>query len=289
MIEWPKNIIEDTARRKVVLFLGSGISKNSVGRDGTTRPATWEEFLRHALGELTGDTSFIEKLLTEKDYLTACEIIMARLGSHRFFEIANNCFLTPRFEPHGIHQAIFNLDARIVATPNVDKIYDTFANQVSNGTIKVKYYYDNDIADKIRSKEMLIIKVHGTIERESEMIFTRKKYTEARYKHAAFYQILNALSITHTFIFLGCGLSDPDIKLILEDYAFTYPGSRPHYMVTSADDVNADFKQSVKENWNLELITYNPAENHVELFNSLQQLVTLVEEERTVLSETRTW
>ena len=82
----------------------------------------------------------------------------------RFNEIAKDSFMRPGFEKHRIHEAIFKLDSRIVATPNVGKIYDTFANQESNGTISVKNYYDDDLADKLRSEDRIIIKIHGTID-----------------------------------------------------------------------------------------------------------------------------
>ncbi len=48
--------------------------------------------------------------------------------------------------------------------------------------------------------------------------FTLDDYAEARTKYAAFYEVMTALLHTHTFVCFGCGLSDPDMKLIFEDY-----------------------------------------------------------------------
>lgn len=288
MINWPSYLVKDIARRRSVLFLGSGISRNSINGDGK-RPPTWEDFLKIAIENISGDTEFIKTLLQEKDYLTACEIIYDKLTPHGFNEVAKDSFMRPGFEKHRIHEAIFKLDSRIVATPNVDKIYDTFANQESNGTISVKNYYDDDLADKLRSEDRIIVKVHGTIDFPNQMIFTRKQYTTARYKNSTFYKLLDALALTHTFIFLGCGLNDPDIRLVLENYAHIHPNSRPHYMVTSAHSVNEDLRRSVRDNANLELITYSPENNHIELCRSLESLVILVEEERDEIAKVRTW
>lgn len=281
MINWPIHLIKDIVRQKVVVFLGSGISRNSISTCGNKRPPTWEEFLRIAMSHIIGDKSYIENLLVEKDYLTACEIIVDKLGEEEFNNIAVECFQRPGFESHKIHEAIFKLDCRIVATPNVDKIYDTYANQHSRGTVTIKHHYDEDLANKIRSEDKIIIKVHGTIDKPKDMIFTRNQYTRARYKYPAFYKILSALAITHTFIFLGCGLSDPDIKLILENYAFTFPNCRPHYFVTSNENMNPDLCKTIKRNYNLEVITYSPVDNHKELCLSLQNLALQVEEERS--------
>ena len=46
------------------------------------------------------------------------------------------------------------------------------------------------------------------------MVFTRNEYADARNKYRDFYSIIEALAITHTFLFLGCGLNDPDTRLM---------------------------------------------------------------------------
>ncbi|MGZ0051500.1 SIR2 family protein [Brevibacillus gelatini] len=288
MIQWPKTLVRDIARRKAVVFIGAGISRNSTNKDGL-RPPTWEAFLLEALEQLPDGQEEIKRFINEKDYLTACEIIYNRMGRTAFNDFAIQKFQRPGFESHEIHESIFKLDSRIVATPNVDKIYETYANSVSKGTIAVKNYHDADLANKIRSEDFVIIKVHGTTESPDGMIFTRKQYAEARYKHASFYQIMSALVLTHTFIFLGCGFSDPDIRLILEEYTFKHPGCRPHFFVTAMDNINHDFKATIEENLSLNVLTYSSENNHRELVLSLANLVLLVEEEKNDIAKNLVW
>ena len=288
MITWPMEIIDSIARRRSVLFLGSGISANSKSADGLKTPPTWENFLRKAMAQIT-DTAFIETLLAEKDYLTACDIIVQKTGKTDFERIAKEEFLLPRYSKHFIHEQILKLDSRIVVTPNVDKIYEVYAQSETCGTILVKNYYDSDIVNKVRSDEHIILKIHGTLDVSTKMIFTRKQYTNARYEFAAFYKILEALTLTHTFIFLGCGYSDPDIRLILENYTFNFPDSYPHYMVSPFDKINDDMKNILKENSNIEIITYDPVNHHKELLDSLEELVNLVESKREVIAGEMTW
>lgn len=287
MITWPDYLVEDIARRQTVLFLGAGISKNASSKSGE-RPPDWKEFLSSVLCRISGDTTFISQLISENDYLTACEMIVNKLG-YDFYEYAKEKFLRPGYDSHDIHKVIFQLDSRIVATPNVDKIYDTYANQESKSTIIVKNYYDDDLADLIRGQDRLIIKVHGTIDKPKNMIFTRKDYANGRCNYSSFYNILSALTLTHTFCFLGCGLSDPDIRLLLENYTFIYPKCRPHYMVTSEESINNDYRRVIKENCNLELLTYSSINNHLELLESITQLVGLVDQTRNEIAATQTW
>ena len=43
MIVWPLHLIDELARRRSIIFLGSGVSKNSAGIAGK-RPPLWKEF-----------------------------------------------------------------------------------------------------------------------------------------------------------------------------------------------------------------------------------------------------
>lgn len=287
MIIWPTSLIEDIARRKCVLVLGSGVSKNSTNSDGR-RPKDWKEFLNSASEHINGKT-VIRKQILSGDYLTACELIKKELGRDDYNTLVRDEFLTPAFQPANIHRHIFNLDSRIVITPNFDKIYDTYANTVSHGNIIVKKYNETDVADCVRRPEPIIIKIHGSVESPDHLIFTRKDYAEARTKHRDFYHLIDALSITHTFIFIGCGTNDPDIRLILEDYSFRFSQNKKHYIIMPRNAIHLKVREIISETMSLKALLYDPKDNHNELTNSLEDLVIEVELKRDDLARTRKW
>ncbi len=287
MIRWPGKLISDLARRRTVVFLGAGISLNSTNPAGQ-RPKTWLAFLELAAEPLS-PSRHIKSLFKEKDYLTACEVIKNALGRDTFNERLRDEFLTPRFQHARIHEAIFELDSRIVATPNFDKIYETYANHAAGGSIVIKHHYDPDIAEAIRGTARLILKVHGTIDSPERMIFTRKEYAEARGKFRSFYSLLEALALTHTFLFLGCGVNDPDLRLLLEDTFFRHPGLHPHLFVLPTKTVHPAVRIVLEETMNLRILTYSPANNHRELGESIENLVEMVEDERDALRNNGNW
>lgn len=231
MINWDKNIVADIARRKCVLVLGAGISKNSRNNDGQA-PKDWKEFLEYSAALIAKgkNKTRINNLIKSCDYLTACELIKNSLGRDEFCDLLKREFLTPRFKYAEIHEDIFLLDSRIIITPNFDKIYDLYAEKETQGTVITKAFYDEDIADCIRSEERLILKIHGTISTPDKVIFTRNDYAKARIKNKDFYRILDVLIVTHTFIFIGAGMNDPDIRLLLEDYAFRFEYKKKHIL-----------------------------------------------------------
>lgn len=287
MINWPTDLIDDIARRKCVLVIGSGVSKNSTN-DAGERPKDWKEFLNSASENINGKTE-IKKQIRSGDYLTACELIKKELGRDDYNTLVRNEFLTPAFHPADIHKHIFNLDSRIVITPNFDKIYDTYANTISNGNIIVKKFNETDVADFIRRPEPLIIKIHGSVESPDNIIFTRKDYSEARTKYRDFYHLIDALSITHTFIFIGCSTNDPDIRLILEDYSFRFLQNKKHYIIMSKKAVHSKVREIINETMSLKTLLYDPKDYHKELTDSLEQLVNSVELKRDDLANTRKW
>ncbi|PHM73575.1 hypothetical protein [Xenorhabdus kozodoii] len=160
MIKWTNTLVQDLARRKCILFLGSGVSMNSVGIDNI-RPPSWKNFLEKSMRNLP-NANQIKKLIRNEDYLTACELIKLNSSKGEFETLIKECFLTPKYKPAPIHECLFKLDSRIVITPNFDKIYDTYVTTETQGSVVIKNYFDLDIVTFVKDIGRLIIKIHGT-------------------------------------------------------------------------------------------------------------------------------
>ncbi|WP_455852563.1 SIR2 family protein [Pantoea endophytica] len=290
MISWDKNLISDLARRKCILFLGAGVSMNSVGKDNV-RPPSWKAFLENCLPELNAGSSVqIKKLIKNEDYLTACELIKSKLQKGKFDTISKEAFLHPQYTKAEIHEYLFKLDCRIVVTPNFDKIYETYVSKETEGTVSVKNYFDTDIATAVKDSGRVILKIHGTIDNTAKIIFSRSDYAKARSQNRDFYEILNALGLTHTFLFIGCGANDPDIRLLLEDAFFKHNAERPHFMVMSDKSLHKDMMPVIEETLNVNILTYKVSKgSHHVLTDSLKELVQLVETARLELKENMNW
>lgn len=289
MIDWPRDLIDDISRRRAILFLGAGISKNAVSRrNPNVRPPLWSEFLDIAVQRCKGSVLHIKRMIKSGDFLTACEIIKHRLDDE-WNSIVHELFVEPEFSHAKIHKTIFSLDCRIVLTQNVDKIYDVYAASESQGTVYVKEYSKIDVGLVVRGDRWCVLKAHGTVDSPAEMVFTREEYSTARARFFAFYSILDALAVTHTIVFLGCGASDPDVQLMLERQAALYPCSRPHYMVSPVGRIHTDVAQCYKRSMNLRVLTYKPDDSHSELSASLEELLASVEIRRFDLASQRDW
>ena len=289
MISWPDDLVADVARRRAVLVLGAGVSMNALGEDGKS-PKSWTQLLEEGANKLSAKPQkVVQRLMRQRDYLTACEIIKADLGKEDYESFLTQEFLEPKFAPAPIHDVLFKLDCRVVATPNIDKIYESHANHLAKGSIKIKHYYDDDVADAVRRTNRVVLKIHGTIDTPAKMIFTRREYASARSEYAEFYSILDALVITHTFFFLGCGVNDPDIRLILENYAFRYRHSRRHFMTLSKESLSHQELRALEDSLNLKFLPYSAKNAHKELMDSIENLLQLVETKRNLIAASLDW
>ncbi len=288
-MDWPARIVQELARRKCVVFLGAGVSRQSISAGGD-RPPLWKSFLELALAKCAAPKAEIKRHLKNNDFLTACQLIKSRLGEHDWNDLLENVFSTPHYEPADIHEFIFALDAPIVATTNIDQIYDRFLAAKYAGVAISKTYHDDAVGRYIKGdpSTRLVLKAHGSVENPGQAIFTREQYADARNKNAPFFETLAALVVTQTFLFLGYGLSDPDIQLLLENNARLFRSQTPHFFVTS-DRPSNDMAAMFERNYSIKILKYSDRDEHLELSQSLKSLVETVSSERAKLAEKQIW
>jgi hypothetical protein len=286
MISWPQQLIDDLARRRAIIMIGSGVSRHSVGI-ADARPPTWRGFLQEALKLCDPQPKHIKDAIRRGQYLDACEWLKRHLDD-RWTQQLRASFLTPKYRSADIHRLLYQLDARIVLTPNFDRIYDGHALSESEGTTLVKKYSDQDIVEYIRRGDRLILKAHGSIDDPHGMIFTRNQYATARTDHSSFYRLLDALVMTSTILMVGVGLDDPDFQLLFEDNRARFEHALPHYM-TYGGTPHSDLVETVRETLGTKLLPYSPRTNHAALVTSLRSLVNQVSDKRTILTRTMDW
>ena len=284
-VAWPQSLVSAIARRRAVVLIGSGVSANATTAAGD-RPPTWGKFLELAYKELGKRVPHISGALKRYNYLEACEYLKNEYNEGWYDEI-RKYFISPQYRPGDIHKAIFDLDSRIVASLNFDRIYETYAITETQNTIIIKNYYDDDVRQAIAGSERYIIKPHGSVDTMSRMIFSLDDYARARVEHAGFYEMMNTLLHTHTFFCVGCGLSDPDMKLLFEDYRYKYSES-PHFM-TLPNPVYTAEASLIQKTRGLNVVKYSSRDNHKELTDSLIELGKSVSIKRNEIAVSQNW
>lgn len=177
-----------------------------------------------------------------------------------------------------------------MATSNIDNIYDRFLNANYGAAAVVKPYHDDHIARYIKgdATTRLVIKVHGSVDNVGNTVFTREEYANSRCKYPQFYDLLSSLVLTQTFIFIGYSLADPDINLILEENSRKFKSPRPHYLLTP-DRISADMVAMFEQNYSIKILSYNSRSDHVNLVDSISDLASRSQAERSKMASGLIW
>lgn len=271
MVNWPQTLIKEIAARRCILFLGAGVSASSQTSDGS-KPKGWKDFLADAteLIKSLHKKELIIKLINEGKYLLALQAICSTVDPSEYRHFLDENFNNRSFQPSQLHKIILQLDQRLVITTNFDKIYESYCYNISKDGFKVINYDFESLVDEIRSENRLIIKAHGSIDNINKMIFTRAEYHRAKRENSKFYEVLKALFITHTVIFIGCSLDDPDVQLILEDVKIISSAQRPHYILIKENPQHVFSLNDWLDTYNIRALEYGPT--HDDLITDLENL-----------------
>ncbi len=274
-MHWPKALITELAARRCIIFLGSGASAGCIAQDSQKRPPTWNAFLRsliQLIPNLDSNETVINGLIESGKYLEAAEIIYELVPKADYTRFIREELDVPRYSPSKIHESVMELDPKIVITTNYDKIYDNYCTiGIAEEGYNVSKYYDDHLIADLRSPVRIIIKAHGCVSDASKIVLTKSQYFKARKDFSNFYKILDALFLSHTILFIGYSLSDPDIQLVLENANITAPTVHPHYFVIG-NSLHPVIKRANQTSYNLEFIEFTEG-NFSELEEGLSELV----------------
>lgn len=263
-ISWPDNLIEEVANRRAILFLGAGISATAKNEDDQS-PKRWKEFLEDALGLLNDPpqekVDFIHRMIAQNNYLLALQAIHDACDPGQYARYIRSVYSRPNYQASNVHKLIKEIDCKVVITTNFDKIYENLCND--HGYTVAHYSESQKILSNIKSTENLIIKAHGSVDDIDNIVFTQRQYYEAKKNYSQFYDILNALFLTHTVIFLGYSMNDPDINLILEAVANTSSPSSPNYVIQK-QGLDQEMKQYWRDCYNIVALEYGPEYENLE-------------------------
>lgn len=269
MVKFPDSLINEFARRRCVLFLGAGVSATAEAEDGT-HPPVWSEFIRGALDLVSSPKlrKEVKRYLSLQNNNLALQTIFNASNRADYIAYVEKNFNNPKFKFSRAHSLIEEMGSKIVITTNFDSIYDNYCRNISEQGFKIITYDNESLSDTIRSDASIIIKAHGTIDNTRKMIFSKSDYHNAKSTYWKFYKILKALFMTNTILFLGCGMTDPDLLEILEDVKITATPEKPHYLLTNSGQ-SYSIQKDLLESYNVEAIAYG--ESHTLFIQALAE------------------
>lgn len=272
-MDFNADLISDLARQRVVLFLGAGVSASAIPADGN-RIQGWGGFLEAAAKKAKDPTKAQAlKLIKDKDYLLACEILQSYFTDD--WEDIVIAEFGKAASPSELHRAILDLDQRVFLTTNFDKLLEAaWADQPIDGVRYPRVFskIDEKIFRALKDHEgRYLVKIHGSVDNPQDIVFSRSQYIKSAFGNTQYSGFLESLLLNYTFLFIGFSMDDPAITSLMELYALRYPNARPHYMM-SGDNQPANILDLNKKLRKLVVMQYNPENHHAVLPEILREM-----------------
>lgn len=262
-MSWPESLAREIAENRCIFHLGSGLSCQSVDDNGA-RPLSWTNLLNELKERTLTDAAMIDlvdEFLAERKLLDAAEIIRTKGRGDEFNRIIKKEFFETDYHISESHRIIVEISPKIIATTNYDSIIENALIEKAGRNSFVSFEHTtNGLIDAVKSPSTILLKFHGCAQHPRDIIISRSDYFKLRDKYSVSFDILTSLYKINSVVFIGCGIEDPDINLLLENVRLQAGESSPSYALVGSLSYAAKIKETIKSQYNIELILYPQAD-----------------------------
>lgn len=207
MKQYIDEINKASRQGKLVFFVGAGVSTLS----GYPR---WAELVDVFYKRLYGKER--EGVLTSDDYLRIPQIFYDVLEEHekdQYDEILREIFDVQK-KPNSVHYKILSLNPAHIITTNYDDLLEKTCWQ--RGKYYTKISAEKDVSGATSSR--YLVKVHGDFSRgfnADNVVLKESDYMSYDQNYPLISNLMKTIMATHTIVFIGYGLGDYNINLLL--------------------------------------------------------------------------
>ncbi|WP_226552926.1 SIR2 family protein [Celeribacter naphthalenivorans] len=262
-------MVTEVAERRVVIFVGAGISK-AAHNDMPSWPSLLEEM--GAKLPKKKDRELVKRLIRYERLLDAAELINSQVIPADRRALLEEKFKLAPVPEAALYSHILELDPKVCITTNYDqfieKNFERFSGGMSSHQVRL-YNFDGLISD-LRSPARIILKIHGCITEPSNIVLDKKSYFNAKSQNPGVYEAVKALCTVNTVLFLGYSMGDPDIQLILEDINAKAKSDHRHFALVPKFE-HPSLREANQHTYNVEFIEY-PSGRHDLVPKALKEL-----------------
>jgi hypothetical protein len=277
---WSPQLIKCIADRNFVCIVGSGLSV-SCTNDRGDHPPGWIGLIHELALDVVPVASqrrAIGALSNKGNLLGAAELLrhyakQAGRQPDLYTKLAEIVDSPDghRFQPGPWHDQLLRLDPIVLVTTNYDRILERLTG---NGYNLHRPDSKNVDAD-LRAGTPVLIKAHGTVDQKEDMVLCQTDYARLRREAGHMFDVLGALALTRTCLFLGYGLQDPDINMVMENVMGARGIAPAHYALTSKSQAR-HLKETLEYAYGVTLVEYKK-DDHADGLAALTSLADAVE------------
>lgn len=258
-----RNIREAALQDKLVIFIGAGVSKNSGLK-------LWQEFVRDIDKELHYSEDAENKTYSSEELLKIPQFLYDKDENHQNY----NCKIINEYgkqikESNIIVDTLLKLKPKHIITTNFDRIIESSITKsqlldrpingdTSRYTMIVK---DSDLINAKRNR--FFIKMHGDVDNLEHLVLKEEDYLQYSTSHCFIETFIKTLFINHTFLFIGYGIGDYNLKLIMSwvDRIINTQNCEvertQHYFINPENNFVNNFEKAYMKKRNINILEYS--------------------------------
>lgn len=179
-------------------------------------------------------------------------------------------------QPTETHDILVRMKSKFLITTNYDTLIEkALVRNFQNYFPTVYTYKDaSSINYSLWNNDHFVLKAHGDAKTPKEIVLTEKDYRNIIYNQSGYQSILHAIFSTNSILFVGISLNDPELLLLLGYIHNIFHGGSPtHYALMSKSIVTETEIERWRKDFNIQIVSYDPKDNHEEVKTFLQKII----------------
>ena len=224
----PPQLLQHLRERRLLLFAGAGLSAQA-------GLPTWRSLVQDVV-----DATIAEAMQGEESRRE----LEGMIAAGKWLQIADHCklklgpgeyarLLGERLSDFGkpvpeAHRLAVRLPFAAWVTTNYDKLLERAYAEERGGLPKTLTSLDTEALGRLLfDGAPFVLKAHGDLDKPDSLVFTSRDYRDLIHGNAAFSAAFSAILLTHSVLFVGYSLADPDFNLLLDRQLLTFRGFAP--------------------------------------------------------------
>ena len=278
----PSALRNEIENGRCILYVGAGASMDALDVNSQLLPH-WSMLLTELLNIIQSSADpdpqnvvdEIKMMLNQGDFMAIAEWIDFKLGDAPFRRHMITRLATARYSR--VHEILSSKPFRAVMTTNYDRLTEIHWEQQGKNPFVVIPQKPDTIAtatDALDTADGItpIIRAHGALNDPSSLVFFPRTYRHIMFRNEPFRQFMSTVFRRFTVLFVGTSFRDPNFQSLLQwIYTLTDGKEREQYAIL--DGKGPVFKKYMKNNYNINLITYDaPGGDHSALRPLLESI-----------------
>lgn len=197
-----RRIIKASQNHSLTFFVGAGVSSLSGA-------PSWKKLIQQICVQINQD---FKETYSSDDNLRMAQIFYHSINKDeaQYYNFIEKYLKLENLIPNEVHKALLSFNPVSFVTTNFDDLLETAAIQYCQSYISVAC--DDEVANIDGNK--YILKLHGDIKHKN-IVFKEEDYLNYSENFKLMETLLKSIFSTNTVVFIGYGLNDYNIKLVL--------------------------------------------------------------------------